>query len=63
MMLAEFCENSKVVSSNFSIIKNIVGPSSSSSLPKKIVFCFKSEFSNSVCLLKSIANSFQYFQK
>ena len=32
-------------------------PLSSSSLPIKLIFCFKSEFSNSICLLKSIAIS------
>ena len=50
-----FCENSKVVSYDFSIIKNIVAVVSSSSLPIKLICCLKSEFSNSIYLLKSIA--------
>ena len=58
MMRAEFCEKLKVISSNFSMIKNIVAPLCSSSLPIKLIFCFKSGFSNSICLLKSIAISF-----
>ena len=57
-MLTEFCENSKVVSSDFSMMKNNVAPSSSSSLPVKLIYCFNSGFSNSICLLKSIAISF-----
>ena len=55
MMLTEFCENSKVVSSDFSMMKNIVAPSSHVSFPTKLIFCLKSEFSYSICLLKSIA--------
>ena len=54
MMLTEFCENSKVVSSDFSMMKNIVAPSSLSSLSIKLIYCYKSGFSNSVCLLKFI---------
>ena len=54
MILTEFCKNSKVVSSDFSMIKSIVAQSSSS-LPIKLICCFKSEFSNSIYLLKSIA--------
>ena len=50
MMFTEFCKNSKVVSSDFSMMKNNVA-SSSSSLPIKLIFCFKSAFSNSICLL------------
>ena len=50
-----FSENSKVVSSDFSLIKNIAAPLYLSSLPKKLICCFKSRFSNSICLLKSIA--------
>ena len=56
MILTEFCENSKVVSSDFSMMKNIVALSSSS-LSIKLIYCFKSGFSNSLCLLKSIAIS------
>ena len=52
--VTEFCEKLKVVSSDFSMIKNIVS-SSSSSLPIKLICCFKSGFYNSFCLLKSIA--------
>ena len=50
-----FCENSKVVSSDFSMMNNIVAPSFLSNLPMKLIFYFKSGFSNSFCLLKSIA--------
>ena len=50
-----FCENSKVVSYDFSIIKNIVAVVSSSNLPIKLICCLKSGFSNSIYLLKSIA--------
>ena len=50
MMFTEFCKNSKVVSSGFLMMKNIVA-SSSSSLPIRLICCFKSAFSNSICLL------------
>ena len=40
-----FCENSKVVPSDFSMINNIVALSSSG-LPIKLICCFKSRFSN-----------------
>ena len=54
-MFTEFCKNSKVVSSDFSTMTNIVA-SSSSCLPIKLICCFtSSEFSNSICVLKSIA--------
>ena len=49
------CEKLKVVSSNISVRKNIVAPFSSSSLPIKLICCFKSGFSNLICFLKSIA--------
>ena len=52
--LAAFCGNSKVLSSNFSMIKNIVASSFLVGLPMKLIYCLKSGFSNSVCLLKSI---------
>ena len=52
----EFREKRKVVFSFFSMIKNIVALNSSS-LPMKLICCFKSGFSNSICLLKSIAIS------
>ena len=55
MILTEFCEKLKVVSSDFSMIKNIFAPLSSSSLPVKLICCFKLEFSNSTCLLESIS--------
>ena len=51
MMFTEFFKNSIVISSDFSVMKNIVA-SSSSSLPIKLICCFKSRFSNSICLLK-----------
>ena len=52
MIVTEFCEKLKVVSSDFSIIKNIVAPLSLSSLPIKLI-CYGSF--NLVCLLKSVA--------
>ena len=55
MMHTEFCKTLKVVSSNFSMMKNIVAPLSSSSLLIKLICCFKSEFSSSISLLKSNA--------
>ena len=63
MILTEFCEKLKVVSSNFSDIKNIVAPLSSSSLPIKLFCYFKLGFSNWICLLKSIATRLQCFEK
>ena len=58
MILTEFCEKLKVVSSDFQMMKNIVAPLSSLSLPITLICYFKSGFSNSVCLLKSIAVNF-----
>ena len=52
-MPTECCEQLKAVSSDFSIIKNTVAALSLSSLPIKLICCFKSGFSNSICLLKS----------
>ena len=49
-----FCENSKVVSSNFSITKSIVFPVPLSNLPIKLTCCFKSGYFDSISLLKSI---------
>ena len=37
------------------MMENIVAPLSSSSLPIKLICSFKSGFSSSICLLKSIA--------
>ena len=62
MILTEFCENSKVVSSDFSMMKNTVALMSSS-FQMKLICCLKSRFSNSICLLKSIAISLQWFEK
>ena len=62
MILIEFCKNSKVVSNDFSIMEKIVA-SSSSSLPIKLIFCFKSGFSNLIYLLKSIAIILRCFEK
>ena len=39
-----FCENVKVVSSDFSVIKNIVAPLSLSSLPPKLICCSNQDF-------------------
>ena len=52
-----FCQNSKVVSCYFSMMKHIVAPSCLPNLPMKLICCFKSGFSNSICLLKAIANN------
>ena len=37
--VAAFCEKSKIVSSDFSMIKNIVAPSFLVSLPMKLICC------------------------
>ena len=63
MILTEFCKKLKVVSSDFSMMKNIVAPLSSSSLPIKLICYFKSEFSNSIYLRKSVAVSLSRFGK
>ena len=54
MIVTEFCEKLKVVSSDFSMTKNIVAPRGVKSLPIKLICC--GSF-NLVCLLKSIAIS------
>ena len=54
MILTEFCEKLKVISSDFSVMKNIVAPCVAKSLPIKLICC--GSF-NLVCLLKSIAIS------
>ena len=53
MIRTEFYEKLKVISSDFSMMKNIVA-SLSSGLSIKLICCSKSDFSNSLCLLKSI---------
>ena len=52
MIVTEFCEKLKVVSSDFSMMKNTVAPRVFESLPIKPICC--GSF-NLVCLLKSIA--------
>ena len=52
-MPTEFCEQLKAVSSHFSLIKNTVAALSLSGQPIRFICCFKSGFSNSICLLKS----------
>ena len=52
MIVTEFCEKLKVVSSDFSMMKNIVAPKKSKSLPIKLIYC--GSF-NLVYLLKSVA--------
>ena len=54
MIVTEFCKKLKVVSSDFSIMKNIVAPLASSSFPIKLICC--GSF-NLVCLLKSIVSN------
>ena len=61
-MFVEFCVDSEAISSDFSTMKNIVGLSPSS-LPIKLIYCFKLGFSSSVYLLKSIAISLYCFEK
>ena len=53
----KFSEKLNLVSSDFLMMKNIVALSFSSSLPIKLICCFKSGFSNSMCLPKSSAIS------
>ena len=52
MIVPEFCKKLNVVSSDFSIMKNIVGPVFFKSFPGKLTFCGSFKL---VCLLKSIA--------
>ena len=58
MIVTEFSEKLKVVSSDFSMMKNIVAQSSYKSLPIKLICC--GSF-NLVCLLKSIAINCNFF--
>ena len=51
MTETEFCERLRVVSSDFSLMKNIVAKRVAKSLPIKLICC--GSF-NLVCLLKSI---------
>ena len=60
MILTKFCENSRVVSSDFSMMKNFFA-SFSASLRIKLISWFESRFSNLICLLKFIAISFEKF--
>ena len=60
MMLTKCCEKLKVVSTVFHWWKT--APSFLSSLPIKLICSFKSGFSNSVCLLKSIGINW-WFEK
>ena len=57
MILTEFFETLKNVSSVFSMMKNTVALLSPSALLITLIRCFKSGFLNSICLLKSIAIS------
>ena len=59
-IVTKFCEKLKVVSSYFSMIKNIVNPVFFGSFPIKLICC--GSF-NLVCLLKSIAIKFLSFLK
>ena len=52
MTVTEFCKKLRAVSSDFSMIKNIVAPRVAKSLQIKLICC--GSF-NLVCLLKSIA--------
>ena len=53
--MAEFCEKLKVVSSDFSMIKNIVDPVFLRNFPIKLICCGSL---NLVCLLRSITINF-----
>ena len=57
MIVTEFCKKLKVVSSDFSMIKNIVAPLFLSRFPIKLISC--GSF-NLVCLLKSIATIYNF---
>ena len=63
MILTKFCEKLKTVSSIFSMIENVAALLSFSSVPIKLIHCFKSGFSNSNRLLKPIAISLWWFKK
>ena len=60
VIAAKFCEKLKVVSSDFSIMKNIVAPVFFKSFPIKLIYC---GYFNLVCLLKSIAINLYIFLK
>ena len=60
-MFTEFCKNSKVVSSDFSMMKNTFSPLTwFSNLPIKLICC---EWFDIVCLLESIAISLKFSLK
>ena len=61
-ILTAFIKNSNAISSDFSMIKNMVAKSSSS-LPIKLFFRFKSGFSYLTFLLKTVAISLSCFEK
>ena len=61
-IVTAFRENSKVVSSDFSITKNIVALSSLN-LSIKLICCFKLGFSYSICWLRFIAINLHCFEK
>ena len=52
LIVAEFCEKLKAVSSDFLMMKKVFAPRVFKSLPIKLICC---ESFNLVCLLKSIA--------
>ena len=58
MIVTEFSEKLKVVSSDVSMMKNIVAPVFLRSVPIKLICC--GSF-NLVCLLKSIAINLYFF--
>ena len=60
MIVTEFSEKLKVVSSDFSMMKNIVAPVFLTSVPIKLICC--GSF-NLGCLLKSIAINLYFFFK
>ena len=57
-MFAEFYKNSKVVSSDFTMVKNIVAPCAAKSLSIKLICC---GYFQLFYLLKSIAVSLYFF--
>ena len=58
MVVAEFCEKLKVVSFDFSMMKNIVAPVFLESFPMKLICCGSFDFA---CLLKLIAINLYFF--
>ena len=61
-VVTKFCEKSKIVSSDFSMITKIVVPSFLSSVPIELICCLESDFLDSISVFKSIAIIFNNFK-